>query len=79
MPWHALAEEFFLGLRQLDGVDLGRIERDYSAHVPDRVEVLKGRIDILRSHGLVELDGERLRIAPSRLTVSNEVFVELLG
>jgi hypothetical protein len=28
---------------------------------------------------LVDLDGERLRIAPSRLTVSNEVFVELLG
>jgi oxygen-independent coproporphyrinogen-3 oxidase len=79
MPWHALAEEFFLGLRQLEGVDLARIEREYEPQLPDRLAVLRGRIDILRSHGLVEMDGPRLRIAPNKLTISNEVFVELLG
>jgi oxygen-independent coproporphyrinogen III oxidase len=79
MPWHALAEEFFLGLRKLDGVDLARIEAEYRGQLPERLEVIKGRIDILRTHGFVEVEGERMRIAPKRLTVSNEVFLELLG
>jgi oxygen-independent coproporphyrinogen-3 oxidase len=68
----ALDEEIFLGLRQLEGIDLGRIERVY--HVR-----LRERITALRESGLVEFDGERLRLAPDRLAVSNEVFVELLG
>ena len=79
VPWSALHEEFFLGLRQLEGIDLGRIEHDYEEHVKDRLAVLRGRIDTLHSHGLVELDGTRLRLSPERLTVSNEVFVELLS
>ena len=40
---------------------------------------LRAKISGLESLGLVELDGTRVRLAPSRLTVSNEVFVELLG
>lgn len=68
----ALEEEFFLGLRQLEGVDLGRIERQYNAGFRDRIERLL-------ASGLVEFDGTRLRLAPARLTVANEVFVELLG
>lgn len=68
----ALEEELFLGLRQLEGVDLERIERDY--HVS-----LAKRIAPLAQQGLLELNGTRLRLAADRLTVSNEVFVELLG
>ncbi len=68
----ALEEEFFLGLRQLEGVDLGRIEKQYNASFRDRIEGLL-------ASGLVELDGTRLHLAPARLTVANEVFVELLG
>ena len=71
-PAQALEEELFLGLRQLDGIDLARIEREYKVS-------LAPRIAPLRAQGLVELDGPRLRLAPNRLTVSNEVFVELLG
>jgi oxygen-independent coproporphyrinogen-3 oxidase len=71
-PAQALEEELFLGLRQLDGIDLARIEREYKIS-------LAARIAPLRAQGLVELDGPRLRLAPNRLTVSNEVFVELLG
>jgi oxygen-independent coproporphyrinogen III oxidase len=67
----ALEEELFLGLRQLEGVDLERIEREY--HVS-----LAKRIAPLAQQGLVELNGTRLRLAADRLTVSNEVFVELL-
>lgn len=69
---HALDEELFLGLRQLDGIDVTRIERDYNVH-------LQPRLAPLLTQGLVELDGPRLRLSPSRLTVSNEVFVELLS
>ena len=71
-PQQALEEELFLGLRQLDGINLPRIEERYSVSLRERIEGL-------RQAGLVEIEGATLRLAPSRLTVSNEVFVELLG
>jgi oxygen-independent coproporphyrinogen-3 oxidase len=67
----ALEEELFLGLRQLAGVDLGGIEAKYG-------ERLLPRVQDLLAQGLVEWDGPRLRLSPERLTVSNEVFVQLL-
>jgi len=67
----ALDEEMFLGLRQLEGIDLARIERQYDVQLGPRIEELKAQ-------GLVERDGPRVRLAPNRLTVSNEVFVALL-
>jgi oxygen-independent coproporphyrinogen-3 oxidase len=67
----ALEEELFLGLRQLDGIDVGRIERQYGVG-------LAGRFDPLASAGLVERSGSVVRLAPARLSVSNEVFVELM-
>jgi oxygen-independent coproporphyrinogen III oxidase len=70
-PEAALEEELFLGLRQLDGIDVSRIEKDYSVK-------LASRFDPLASSGLVEWNGPIVRLAPSRLSVSNEVFVELL-
>ena len=60
-----------LGLRQLEGIDLARIERQYDVE-------LGARIEELRAQGLIERDGPRVRLAPGRLTVSNEVFVALL-
>ena len=71
-PQQALEEELFLGLRQLDGINLPRIEERYSVSLRERIEGL-------RQAGLVEIEGAMLRLAPSRLTVSNEVFVGLLG
>ena len=65
-------EELFLGLRQLEGIELDRIEKQYNAN-------LRPRFERLREAGLVEFDGTRARLAASRLTVANEVFVELLG
>jgi oxygen-independent coproporphyrinogen-3 oxidase len=75
----ALDEEFFLGLRQLEGIDWARIERDYDGELPGRVGELRNRIAALESQGLIELDGPRLRLSPARLPVSNEVLLELLG
>jgi oxygen-independent coproporphyrinogen-3 oxidase len=67
----ALEEELFLGLRQLDGIDVGRIEREYGT-------VLAARFDPLTLAGLVKRDGSIVRLAPEKLSISNEVFVELM-
>lgn len=68
----ALDEEFFLGLRELAGIDLARIEREYGASMDARVTKLIGS-------GLLERDGDRIRLNAERLTISNEAFVELMG
>jgi oxygen-independent coproporphyrinogen-3 oxidase len=67
----ALEEELFLGLRQLDGIDVSRIEREYAVNLGERFAPLA-------SAGLVERNGDVVRLAPARLSISNEVFVELL-
>jgi len=67
----ALEEEFFLGLRQLDGIDLARIEQKYGVK-------LSAKFDSLASAGLIQREGSVVRLAPGRLSVSNEVFVELM-
>jgi oxygen-independent coproporphyrinogen III oxidase len=68
----ALDEELFLGLRQLDGVDLKSIESMYGVE-------LRGKIVPLESAGLIERDGDRIRLAPGKLSISNEAFVHLLS
>lgn len=72
-PEQALEEEIFLGLRQLDGIDFSRIEREYSA------AALRERVDSLASQGLLQREGTNVRLAPDRLAVSNEIFSELLA
>ncbi len=78
-PEQALDEELFLGLRQLEGVDLAAIEKRLNGQFAARARSLRERIARLEADGLVETEGTRLRLAPGRLTVSNEVFVELLS
>ena len=67
----ALEEEFFLGLRQLSGIDLSRIERDYGVS-------LSGKVSELAARGMVEKRGDILCLPAAKLGVSNEVIVELL-
>lgn len=75
-PHDALEEELFLGLRQLAGIDLARIERQYA---PDVSADLAARIDRLVENGLLARDGSTIRLNPAKLTIANEAFVELLG
>jgi len=78
-PMQVLDEELFLGLRLLEGIDFARIEREFTPELPARVASLRERIDRLQSLGFIERDGARIRLAPDRLTVSNEVFIQLLA
>jgi oxygen-independent coproporphyrinogen III oxidase len=75
----AFEEELFLGLRQLEGIDVPAIERKYGHEMAERLADCRRRISNLQDQGLVEFDGARLRLAPGRIAISNEVFVELLG
>jgi len=68
----ALNEELFLGLRLLEGIDFADIERRYNVK-------LAPRLHGLRDAGLLTMEGTRAKLAATRLAVSNEVFVELLG
>ena len=68
----ALDEELFLGLRQLDGISLKKIE---SAYATD----LSGKVDSLQAAGLIERQGDLVKLAPGKISVSNEVFVQLLS
>src|ERR1700719_954468 len=70
-PTLALDEEFFLGWRQLSGIDLGRIEREYGVSLAEKVGELASR-------GMVEKQGDILRLPAGKLTVSSEIIVELL-
>lgn len=67
----ALEEELFLGLRQLKGVDLELLQKSYGVSIGERFTTLE-------SSGLIERDGSVVRLAPEHLSISNEVFVELM-
>jgi oxygen-independent coproporphyrinogen-3 oxidase len=75
-PEQSLDEELFLGLRLLDGIQVSALEARYNTALWNS---LCERIARLVERGLVEWRGQHLRLAPNRLTVSNEVFVELMS
>ncbi|MFZ0037288.1 MAG: radical SAM family heme chaperone HemW [Candidatus Acidiferrales bacterium] len=64
-------EEIFLGLRLLDGVDI-------SILCGQSGSVILERIEELRAQGLLIVENGRVRLAPDRVAISNEVFVALL-
>jgi oxygen-independent coproporphyrinogen III oxidase len=67
----ALEEEFFLGLRQLSGINLTRIQAQYGIN-------FQSKIATLSSNGLLQHDRDTLRLSPHKLSISNEILVELL-
>jgi oxygen-independent coproporphyrinogen-3 oxidase len=67
----ALEEELFLGLRQLGGIDLPRIQREYSVN-------LEAKVSRLASAGMIVREGALVRLAAGKLSISNEIIVELL-
>ncbi len=64
-------EEIFLGLRLLDGVDISIVCGQSGSVILERIEEL-------RAQGLLIVENGRVRLAPDRVAISNEVFVALL-
>ena len=68
------AENLFLGLRLMRGVRLDDLRR---AHARDPRDDDAAGIDRLRDAGLIELDGDVLRLTARGALLSNEVFATL--
>lgn len=71
-----LEEFFFLGLRQLDGINLIEALRRWGSAPLGR---WTQKIRSLESDGWLELHNGRVRLAEKALLVSNEIFQEFIG
>jgi len=72
----AMAENMWLGLRMLQGVDLGAFAARYGRRVE---EVFGEAVEGLLDRGLLAMAGGHLRLTARALPVANEVFVHFLG
>jgi len=72
----ALEEEFFLGLRLTQGVNLEAVRAKFGTPVVARLTPLFSE---LVSDELIEREGERLRLTNKGRLLSNEVFQRFLG
>lgn len=66
------SEALFMGLRLTEGISLNRFEDEYGITVLERYD---SEIRRLSDAGLLELNGDRLRLTEAGLPLSNEVFV----
>lgn len=67
-------EYFLLGLRKMDGVSLTEYEKQFHSNPMEDFD-LNG---LLRK-GLIEIQGDMLRICPDKIFVANLVFEEFVG
>jgi oxygen-independent coproporphyrinogen-3 oxidase len=74
-PDEQLEEFFFLGLRQSEGVDLSLARQWWGA---DRLARRQERIDTLLTEGLLEHNGDWIRLTERAYLVSNEIFQEFV-
>ena len=74
-PEREVSDAFILGLRTSSGVDTAALAKVYGN---DLVSVYTERIEELKETGLVEFDGERVRLTEQGMILSNRVMMELL-
>ena len=72
----ALEETFFLGLRLSEGIDLGKVRSKFGPFV---VTALAPKIVELSAAGLIDWEGDRIRLTPKGRLLSNEVFERFLS
>lgn len=72
----AIEESFFLGLRLNRGVDLERLRAEFTA---DAIAPFEPAIEECEREGLLETEGERVRLTGRGRLLSNEVFAKFLG
>ena len=68
-------EAMFLGLRMNEGISVGELRREFGGEL---VAVAMAEVRELVEAGLLEMDGDRLRLTGDGRMVSNEVFGRLL-
>lgn len=68
-------EFFFLGLRQMEGVNLAEAEDRWGS---ERIKRWSSGIGSLERDGWLERNGGRIRLAAKALLVSNEIFQEFI-
>lgn len=71
----AVEESLFLGLRQREGVSLRDIREQLGV---DPARHFRDAIEKLQACGMVEREGDRLRLTDQALLVSNEIFQEFV-
>ncbi len=67
----ALSESLFLGLRLLDGIDIGQLRDEFGACLQDQYGKT---IDDLLAKELLVSSGQRLALAPGAIVVANRIF-----
>ena len=72
----AVEESLFLGLRQREGVSLRAIQQQLGV---DPARHFRDAIGRLQACGMVEREGDRLRLTEQALLVSNEIFQEFVA
>jgi oxygen-independent coproporphyrinogen-3 oxidase len=77
-PWHesvdtdhALQETLFLGLRMTEGVDWGCLRNKFGEQ---RLSKYEAPMQEWLQKGLIEKDGDTMRLMPSGMLISNEIF-----
>ncbi|PYS21063.1 MAG: coproporphyrinogen III oxidase [Acidobacteria bacterium] len=68
------SESIFLGLRLMKGIDLQTYESRFGKNLR---EEYNGELDRLRTAGLIEIEGELLKLTTRGALLSNEVFAAL--
>lgn len=68
-------ERMMMGLRMVRGADASRFERDFGQCIED---AWPKTITSMKSNGMMEREGERIRLTPRGMQVMNGVLVELL-
>ncbi|WP_066311976.1 radical SAM family heme chaperone HemW [Bacillus sp. FJAT-29814] len=71
-----MEEEMFLGLRKTDGVSVKHFIEKFAQ---DPGEIFKNEITDLVTKGLLELEGDRIRLTKRGRLLGNEVFQAFLG
>ncbi|MGQ9523999.1 MAG: radical SAM family heme chaperone HemW [Armatimonadota bacterium] len=75
-PEKAVGEAVMLGLRMLEGVDVADLERRFGVSVLDR---FASEVFRLTGLGLLDVDGNRMRLTARGLMLANEVWAEFVG
>ena len=74
-PEREMRTAVVLGLRLLNGIDLGEFEERFSVNLLD---YYRGTTETLIESGYLRLDGRKLSLTPRALFISDEVFSRLI-